>query len=137
MMVLNILGKWLVNSWWTDVLVNAGVTSVGVAETCLTASHVKRARYAHEVSVVALSSLQELAYRYSKYCEESPDKCTVDKEEWKKKIVLECPHFHYWNNVIELESLLIQVVFSIRTANFKLHVVTLKSICPWTRSEER
>src|SRR6218665_2691212 len=25
-----------------------------------------------------------------------------------------------------------QVVFSIRTANFKLHVVTLKSICPWT-----
>ena len=109
---------------------NAGVASVGVAETCLTASHVKRARYAHEVSIVALSSLQELAY--SKYCQESPDKCTVDKEEWKKKRVLECPQFHYWNNVIELESLLMQVVFSIRTANFKLHVVTLKSICPWT-----
>src|SRR6218665_2375511 len=123
MMVLNILG----NSRWTDVLVNAGVTSVGVAETCLTASHAKRA---HEVSIVTLSSLQELAY--SKYCEESPDKCTVEKEEWKKKRVLECPQFHYWNNVIELESLLMQVVFSIRTANFKLHVVTLKSICPWT-----
>ena len=96
----------------------------------MTSSHVKRARYAHEVTIVALFSLQEQAYK--KYCEDSPGNEKEDKTEWKKRRVLESPQFNYWNNVIAIESLLLQLVVSIRTANFKLFVVTLKRICPWS-----
>lgn len=130
MMVINLLGKWLSQSGWTETLTNAGVASVGVAEACLTSSHVKRARYAHEVTIVALNTLQEEAYR--KYCIELYDQEKEEKTEWKKRMIVESPQFNYWNTVIQIESLLLQFIFSIRTANFKLFVATLKKICPWT-----
>ncbi|GBO42850.1 hypothetical protein AVEN_106499-1 [Araneus ventricosus] len=46
--------------------------------------------------------------------------------------LLKSPQFSYWNNVMEFESLLLKLVSSVRSANFKLFVVTLKKICPWT-----
>lgn len=130
MMIINLLGKWLLKSGWTETLANAGVASVGVAETCLTSSHVKRARYAHEVTIVALNILQEEAYK--KYCEGLPEQYKEEKAEWKKRMIAESAQFNYWNTVIQMESLLLQFIFSIRTANFKLFVATLKNICPWT-----
>jgi len=71
MMLLNILGKWLVNSGWADTLVQAGVTSKGIAETCSTFCHVKRARFAHEITIVVLHTQQGQAY--IKYCEETQE----------------------------------------------------------------
>ena len=47
MAALKTIGHWLDGSGWCDALVQAGITTQGVAESLLSASHVKRARYAH------------------------------------------------------------------------------------------
>ena len=46
---LKALGKWLSDSGWIDALVQAEVTMQGRAEAMLTASHVARTQYAHQV----------------------------------------------------------------------------------------
>jgi len=65
MMVINLIGKWLDGSGWTSVIAEAGVTTSGVADSCLTSSHVKRSRYAHEVTIAALQYLKLEAFRQS------------------------------------------------------------------------
>ena len=47
MAALKVIGHWLDGSGWCDALVQAGITTQGVAESLLNAAHVKRARYAH------------------------------------------------------------------------------------------
>lgn len=46
---LQILGQWLEESGWIEVLVRADVVSKGQAESILKVGHVLRSRYAHEV----------------------------------------------------------------------------------------
>ena len=51
---LRMLGQWLDGSGWLQCLVESGVTTAGVAESCISASNVKRTRYAHSVTAAAL-----------------------------------------------------------------------------------
>lgn len=127
MMVINLLGKWLIGSGWTELVTTASITSSGVAESCLTLSHVKRSRYAHEVSLTALHCLQVQAF--NKECEMSTP---VEIEVWILSKTSKCPQFQYWDTVIKLESLLLQLILSIRTSNFTMYVDTLAQLCPWT-----
>lgn len=46
---LRTVGQWLDGSGWTDVLVEADVTTSGRAESIIKATHIVRSRYAHEV----------------------------------------------------------------------------------------
>ena len=62
MATLKTLGKWLENSGWTSDLVQANITSAGKVEAMLSASHVTRTRYAHQVTAAALYMLQKSAY---------------------------------------------------------------------------
>ena len=54
MAAIEAISQWLDGSGWCDALVQAKVTTQGVAESLLSANHVKRARYAHKVTAAAL-----------------------------------------------------------------------------------
>ena len=54
MAIQNMLGKWLASIGWTDMFLKAGIATVGRREALLKSSHVKRTRYAHEVSLATL-----------------------------------------------------------------------------------
>lgn len=51
---LKVICDWLEDSGWTEALVQANITSPGKAEAFLKASHIKRTRYAHEVTASSL-----------------------------------------------------------------------------------
>ena len=52
----------LSNSGWSESLVEAKIALAGTADSFLTASHVTRTRYAHEVTACALYGLMMRAY---------------------------------------------------------------------------
>ena len=47
MAILNMIGKWLASSGWTDIFLKADIATSGRSESLLKSSHVRRARYAH------------------------------------------------------------------------------------------
>ena len=58
----NMMGKWLDGSGWVEMIAKSGVSTTGRSEALLKGSHVKRTRYAHEVSFAALSILRYYAF---------------------------------------------------------------------------
>ena len=78
---LKTLGDWLDGSGWTTALQNGNIASSGKAEADLHASHITRARHAHQVTAACLYILQHKAY--SNYIS------TVDNE-------LPLPEFDTW-----------------------------------------
>lgn len=54
---LKVIGQWLNNSGWVNALVQANVTTKGRSESMLSASHVTRTRYAHQVRIRIKSRL--------------------------------------------------------------------------------
>ena len=63
MAVLSMLGKWLEGSGWSSALVEAGIVTSGRAEVMLSASHVKRTRYAHQVTAAYCMFFSKLHIR--------------------------------------------------------------------------
>ena len=62
MALQEMFGNWIGGSGCDVKLAEAGVLTPGRAHSALGASNVKRTRYAHEVSCVALFILREEAY---------------------------------------------------------------------------
>ena len=62
MAALKTLGDLLDNSGWTSVMVEAGVSTSGTADSFLKASYVTRTRRAHQVTACALYLLLQNAY---------------------------------------------------------------------------
>lgn len=56
-MLCQVLGDWLDGSWWTSILVTAGVVGSGMAQFFLSASHITRTRYVHQVTAPSLHTL--------------------------------------------------------------------------------
>ena len=116
------IGTLLRQSGWTDVLVNSDITSIGVAESCLSVSHVMRTRYAHQTTCCALSALMKMAY--ADYCRNSsmvgmPPSTFA---EWKESMNKSSATFYFWDLVLELELLLLVFLTSIREGNFKVYL---------------
>jgi hypothetical protein len=59
---LRLLGKWMQDCGWTDIMIECEIATAGVAESLLSVSHVTRARHAHEVTAAALHMLLMSAY---------------------------------------------------------------------------
>ncbi|CAG9823856.1 unnamed protein product [Phaedon cochleariae] len=128
MAIMSMIGSWLTGSGWTDILVDAGVTSPGRAESLLSCSHVKRTRYAHQVTVAALVILKGHAYKSREMCSEEPD---LDFDKWCTYRTKESVQFLFWSITIELEVLLLAYVQSLRESNFINFKRVLVDICPW------
>ena len=54
---LKALGSWIEDNGWTRVLVQAGVTTPGTADSFLKASHISRTRHANQVTALLCISL--------------------------------------------------------------------------------
>ena len=65
------LGNWLSGSGWTAGLVATEVSSSGIADSFLKASHVTRTRHTHQVTAASLYIFQKNAY--DSYCEKAAD----------------------------------------------------------------
>ena len=92
---LKMLGRWLEDSGWTSALVQANITMTGKADVMLSASHVTRTRYAHQVTAASLYVLQMNAYEAylrSNYEESEP----LDFQQWTDKQSSEFPQFSKW-----------------------------------------
>jgi len=128
MAALRMLGHWLNGSGWTQCLVQAGVATAGVAESLITASHVKRSRYAHTVTAAALYC--NIAECYKRYCEECEDGSSSSFGQWRDDMEKSSVQFLYWSSVLELELLVLSFVRSLRTSNFNLYVDYLQKLAP-------
>ena len=67
MAILKMLGEWLTDSGWSTMLVMSKVTTSGRAEGILNASHVTRARYAHQVILTCFTCEQVYLKIYNVY----------------------------------------------------------------------
>ena len=126
MATLSMIGDWLEGSEWSELLVAAQIHSCGTADSILSASHVKRSRYAHQVSLAALHLLLKKAF--SKEIEQRSE---MSYDEWVTCKREKSVQFEYWQTVLDLEALLLLLVRSIRLADFEMFVDALEQIIPW------
>ncbi len=104
------IGKLLRDSGWATVLSQAEVLTSGRAQSALNEHHIKRTRYAHQVSIMSLYMLKQKAY--SEYC----NNMMVPAESfdvWNRHSQT-VPQFKFWSTIIELELLMARCVRSLR-----------------------
>lgn len=107
------------------MLVKAGITTSGRAEGLLKSEHIKRARYAHEVSLAALSILLREQFE--------SDENATDTEylEWIETERHKSAQFQYWITTMELQAILLHFVKCLRTGDIDEYIVVLDCMCPW------
>jgi len=75
------LNHWLGESGWIQCLVQGGIAKAGVAESFVTAAHVKQTRYAHTVTAAALFiNLHQL---YINYCHREFGDAVLTFAQWR------------------------------------------------------
>ena len=133
---LKALGSWIEDSGWTSVLVQAGVTTPGTADSFLKASHVSRTRHAHQVTAAALYILMDETYKtYREGVDEREEPKSFS--DWCKQAELESPQFHYWSLTLHFQLTILIFVWSLREGNFQLYKDACKSLAPWFFASDR
>ena len=120
---MEMLGKLLQGSGWTSIMASACVVTETAAESVLRACHVKRARALHEVSAAVLYSLRMDSYASAG--------SNLEFDQWCEQESEGNPSFKFWSLILNLESMLLTFVHSIRDGNFDMYVETLKKMVPW------
>lgn len=129
MAFLRTLGDWLKGSGWVEAVVQAGISTIGTADSFLKVTHVSRTKRAHQVTVAALYILQHAAYDNYINMHSSSDVLSFD--EWCNRQKDTIPQFQYWATVMELE--LSPLVFerSLRLGSFQMYLDALTDLTPW------
>jgi hypothetical protein len=136
MATLKALGSLLKGSGWVEVISTAGIATPGTAESLLSASHVRRCRHVHEITVSALHILQYRAYESYCKAQEGSTQSTESFVSWCEQQMAH-PQFAYWAMIKDIELSLLAFVRSLRTSNFQLYVDSLTNIVPWFFSLDR
>ena len=124
---LALIGSFVTGSGWVEALEESGVATSGKADSFLWGAHVKRSRYAHQVTACSLYQLLSDSYSESSatYFETfSNEKSSV-------------PQFRFWLTTLELELLLLTFVLSLREGNFHLYIEALHKMAPCFFSLDR
>ena len=95
-------GDWLESSGWTTIIINAGITSSGSAQSMLKASHICRTRYIHQAFAACIYALAKGAYESLKITE-------MSFEEWLQERCSTQPQAAYWWRTLQLELLILEV----------------------------
>ena len=113
-----------------QVLVQAEITTPGMADSFQCTAHVTRTRRAHQVTGTALYILQHRAY--NRYCEREATEADdqLKFEDWSCQRE-DIPQFQYWSIVLELELLLHIYVRSLREASFNIYLHALTELAGW------
>ncbi len=90
------MGKFLAGTGWDKVLTASNVLTSGRASSTLSDSHVKRTRYAHQVSLASLHLLKLDAY--STYINEKGSSVSFDG--WDANMFSNSTMYNYWNKSI-------------------------------------
>ena len=122
------IGKVLRDTGWTTILSQAQVLTSGRAEPALDEHHIKRTRYAHEVSLMGLEILKQRAY--SRHCS-SVHGPPESYEMWATHSSNENPTFRFWCMVMNLELLMCRFIRSLREGNFHLYVQVCDELFAW------
>jgi len=126
---LKALGSWIEDSGWTSVLVQAGVTTPGAADSFLKSSHVSRTRHAHQVAAAALYILMDKAYKtYREGVDEGEEPKSFS--DWREQAELESPQSHYWALTLHFQLTILIFALSLREENFQLYKDACKSLAP-------
>ena len=121
MAALKTMGDLLQGRCWVHALVQAKVTTPGIAGSFLRATHAAHTRRAHQVTATALYILQHRSSH--RYClREAEDAEDLHEfEDWCHQRE-DIPQFQYWATVLELEVLVLVCVLCDRH----------HSRCTWT-----
>ncbi len=120
MALWNMLGDYLADSGWTSSLIEAGVASSGTAESFLSASHLLRTRHAHQVTIAALTILQNQAF--------SADSDGMNFSDWKASMAARSPTFKFWDTIVKIEKMILIFIRAHREANFDLYIEALEDL---------
>ena len=121
------IGKLLRGSGWDSILSQAEVLTSGRAQSALNEHHIKRTRYAHQVSLMSLYLLKKTAY--TEYCKNvmgPPEPFNM----WNQRSQA-LPMFKFWSTIIDLELLMSRFVRSLREGDFQLYVQSCDELCCW------
>ena len=103
---------------------NSGITSSG-NDSLLTGHDVAQSKYMHQVTAMALHRLMKSAY------DNRTPKNANSFEIWRAEMEKENPQFKFWSFALKMEMDYLTFLRSIRSADFKLYVASLKKILPW------
>ena len=131
MAAFNVLGVWLDGSGWTNAITISGLASSGIANSFLKVSHLTRTRHAHQVTAASLHILQQKAY--SEYRGQN----ALSFDEWSVKTSERQPQFAFWASVLNLQLIVLQMLYSIRTADFTCYKESLSMVVPWMFALDR
>jgi hypothetical protein len=122
------IGKLLRDSGWSNILTQAQVLTSGRAQSVLDEHHIKRTRYAHQVSVMGLYLLSQKSY--SNYCSdvEGPPESL---EMWAQRSRTHNSMFKFWSTIVDLELLMCRFIRSLREGDFLLYVQVCDELCSW------
>ena len=124
------IGKLLRDSGGTAVLSQAQVLPSGCAHSALNEHHIKRTRYALQLSLMYIHLLKHTAY--SAYC--SAVHGTAESHQvWEQLSRTENPQFKYWPTITELDLLMCRFILSLIEGDFPLYVQACDELCAWFR----
>ena len=126
MAVWNTYGNYLEASGWTTALTQAGIASSGTGNSFLKVTHLTRTRHAHQVSALALTKLQKIAFLHT----EGPHDVN-SKESWRQAMISKSATFQYWDTIFRMEILGLIFVRAHREQDLPLYVESLKALVPW------
>ena len=125
-MFLKLIGEWLEKSGWVEVYDYALINPNGKADSFLTCSGgagIKRARYAHQLTLAALSTLANEAFNNQEEFSEF--------SLWRKDVEEKSATAKYWFTVMDLEALLFTFLKSLRLSDFNLFLEAFEEMMPW------
>ena len=126
MALWNTIGDFLEGSGWTNILSEAGIASLGTADSFLRAKHLTKTRHSHQVTALALSKLQVDAWEIYRV---SDPKAVF--QDWKCYMLAKSPTFHFWNIILEFETLCLIFIKAHRTKDLDLYIETLDALVIW------
>ncbi|XP_076158119.1 uncharacterized protein LOC143140875 [Alosa pseudoharengus] len=121
-------GKLLAGSGWDRMFALAKIFNTGVAASLLSGKHVKRTRYAYQLTLAWLHVLKIQAYEG--YCQEGygPHE---SMEMWENRLRNNAPTTSYWLTVRDYLRINCRLIRGQRVRNWPLTLNALEDLCPW------
>ncbi len=123
------VGDFLEGSGWTAALTEAGVASVGKAESFLKASHLTRTRHVHQVTLLALAKLQRQAWQ--EFISSNAEPGEASFQIWRQDMIRKSPTFQFWDIIMEFQTMVLIFIRAHRTKIFAMYVESLDSLVQW------
>ena len=118
MKIMEALGLLLEGTGWIQCLAKADICGPGTADSFLTVAHVKRSRYAHEVTAACLGILQMECFETATECREKDQ----EYAEWKRAQAQRQSMFFFWSLILDLQTVLLSFLRSTRTGNIEAYI---------------